>query len=319
MKKPLISIITPCYNSEKYIVETIDSVLSQTYSNFEWIIINDGSTDNTSEIIKSYFDERIKYFYQDNMGQSAASNRGIRETSGEFIKFLDADDIINETHLEELISLADDDSTLVSCGWGRFYNDDLKSFSLEWEDVSRSMDSFEWIKTALSQRHDMMPGWLWLIPKKLMDKVGGWDERFALNNDFEFSVRLLMASKQVVFSPNAIVYYRTNTNTLSTTIYEDSLCNAIESNLLGIGYILERENTVFTRRICANRLQEWAFIAFPSYPKLYRQLKSEIKTLGGSNLKIEGGWKKRVVCFIFGWKLAKKLMNLKIRSHIKWK
>ena len=253
------------------------------------------------------------------MGQCAASNRGIRETNGDFIKFLDADDIINDTHLEELISFVDDDSTLVSCAWGRFYNDDLASFKLEWEDVSRSMDSFEWIKTALSQRHDMMPGWLWLIPKKLLDKSGGWDERFALNNDFEFSVRLLMASKQVVFSQNAIVYYRTNTNTLSTTINEGSLCNAIESNLLGIGYILERENTVFTRRICANRLQEWAFIAFPSYPKLYRQLQSEIKSLGGSNLKLEGGWKIRIICFIFGWKFAKKLMSLKIRNHIKWK
>lgn len=319
MNKPLISIITPCYNAENYITKTIHSVLNQTYSNFEWILINDGSSDKTEEIIFDIKDDRIRYIYQNNKGQCAASNLGILEAKGDFIKFLDADDLINETHLEGLISCADDDFTLVSCAWGRFYNDDLASFILEKEDVSQSMDSFNWVKTALSQRHDMMPGWLWLIPKKLIEKTGGWDERFTLNNDFEFSVRLLLESKNVVFCENAIVYYRTNTNTLSRTINEQSLSNAIESNLLGIRYILERENNTFTRSICANRLQEWAFIAYPFYPKLYRQLQSEIKLLGGSNLKIEGGWKKRMICFIFGWKFTKKLMSLNIRNQIKWK
>jgi len=316
MDYPLISIITPCYNSQEYLRETISSVLNQSYRNFEWILINDGSSDKTEEIILEIEVERIKYLYQENKGQCAASNLGLSQSKGQFIKFLDSDDLLNDTHLENLVKCIVDNETLVSCAWGRFYKNDIKSFKKEIEDVSKSMESFRWLKTALTQRHDMMPGWLWLIPKKIIEKTGGWDERFTLNNDFEFSVRLLLASKQVIFCNQAILYYRTNSNTLSSIFNEESLSNAISSNLLGIGYILERENTKFTRRICANRLQEWVFITYPTYPKLYRLIQSEIKKLGGSNLKIGGGVKIQIFRLIFGWKLT---LRIKALKNKKWK
>jgi glycosyltransferase involved in cell wall biosynthesis len=315
MLNPLISIITPCFNSGKYIKDTIESVLYQTYTNFEWIIINDGSTDNTEEIVQSYKDERIRYIYQENRGQCTASNKGIEASIGNFIKFLDADDIMNLTHLQNLIDCIKDEETLISCSWGRFYNDDLSSFKLERENVSKSLGSIEWIKMALNQRHDMMPGWLWLIPRNIIRKSGGWDERFTLNNDFEFSIRLLLASKEVKFSQNAIIYYRTNKNTLSSTYNESSLKNAIQSNILGIKLILTRENSELTRRICANRLQEWAFITYPEFPNLFFILNSEIKKLGGSNIKIEGGIYFRLIVFFLGWKKAKKIKQIIKRSH----
>jgi len=87
-----ISIIIPTYNYAQYICEAIESVLNQTYKDFEIIVVDDGSTDNTKEVIKPYLN-KIKYIYQQNSGPSSARNRGIKEAKGEYIAFLDADDI----------------------------------------------------------------------------------------------------------------------------------------------------------------------------------------------------------------------------------
>jgi len=94
MNEPLVSIIMPVYNGEKYIKEAIDSVINQTYKNWELIIVNDGSKDNTEEIIKSYNDKRIKYFYQENKGVSAARNKALEVAKGKYITFLDSDDYL---------------------------------------------------------------------------------------------------------------------------------------------------------------------------------------------------------------------------------
>lgn len=106
MNEPLVSIIIPAYNCEKYIAETLGSVLAQTYSNWECVIIDDGSTDNTPSIIKEYIHKysRISYHYQENQGPSVARNNAILHSSGEFILPLDADDLIASTYLEKAIN-----------------------------------------------------------------------------------------------------------------------------------------------------------------------------------------------------------------------
>ena len=93
-KLPLISVILPVYNGEKYLAESIDSILNQTYRNFEFIIINDGSTDNSEQIIKSYTDSNIYYYInKKNIGTAATLNKGINLSRGELIARMDQDDI----------------------------------------------------------------------------------------------------------------------------------------------------------------------------------------------------------------------------------
>ncbi len=98
----LVSIIVPCYNYGNFLSETLDSVLCQTYNNWECLVIDDGSTDNTKEVADFYRnkDSRIKYFYQENRGLPAARNHGLAVSSGDFIQFLDADDLLEESKIE---------------------------------------------------------------------------------------------------------------------------------------------------------------------------------------------------------------------------
>lgn len=119
ISRHLVSIIVPAYNSDKFISETLDSVIAQTYPHWECIVIDDGSTDNTKEIVAEYCkkDPRISYRYQENAGPSVARNHGIAHTTGEYILPLDSDDIIADTYLEKAVNrfISHPETTLVYC------------------------------------------------------------------------------------------------------------------------------------------------------------------------------------------------------------
>ncbi|MEK9180242.1 MAG: glycosyltransferase family 2 protein [Patescibacteria group bacterium] len=102
--QPLVSIITPAHNAGPYLRDTIGSVLSQTYNNFEHIIVDDGSTDDTAEVVRSFTDPRIKYMSQKNSGQSSARNAAIKVAKGKYIALLDADDIFYPEKLSEQVA-----------------------------------------------------------------------------------------------------------------------------------------------------------------------------------------------------------------------
>lgn len=109
VKEPLVSIITACYNEELYIGELLGSVLNQTYSNIEMICVDDGSTDNTQRIIMSYINKfenkkyKLKYIYQDNAGQAAATNKGLKYINGKYLCWIDGDDYITESSIEKRV------------------------------------------------------------------------------------------------------------------------------------------------------------------------------------------------------------------------
>jgi glycosyltransferase involved in cell wall biosynthesis len=112
----LVSIIIPCYNGENYIAQTIQSVLNQSYRNFEIIFINDGSTDSSEQIIASYLnDVRVKYYYQLNQGVSFSRNYGLTQAKGEYILFLDADDILENDFLKWRILFLQNSSYYTAC------------------------------------------------------------------------------------------------------------------------------------------------------------------------------------------------------------
>jgi glycosyltransferase involved in cell wall biosynthesis len=313
--QPLVSIIITCYNSAGYINQTLDSVLVQTYSNIEIILVNDGSTDNSEELILSINDERIKYFFIHNQGQSKASNFGLSKASGDYIKFLDSDDLISSNHIELQLNIMNGRiDSLVSCEWGRFYDDNPASAVFSPEPVWQDLTSLEWIKISLSQRYDMMAAWLWLIPRKVISTTGGWDEKLTLNNDFEFSMRLLTSTSQVLFASGAKLFYRSGRISLSQKISLNALEDAILSTDIGCSHLLKLENSNNTRRLCADRYKEWQFNIYPSAPELEKMVKKKIEFLGGSNRRIAGGKVFHFFSFLLGWKGAK-VLKLWVRNQ----
>ncbi len=117
LPSPLVSVIIPIYNGEKYIEQTIESVLSQTYQTWELVIINDGSSDNTEKLISKYTDNRIRYFRNDtNKGISFSLNKGLEESRGEYIARLDADDIALPSRFEKQVGFLTKNKDYVLCG-----------------------------------------------------------------------------------------------------------------------------------------------------------------------------------------------------------
>ena len=120
MELGLVSIITPCYNGEKYVAQTIESVLAQTYQKWEMIIVDDGSKDASADIIRKYTeqDSRIVLLQQENGGSAAARNNGIRNAKGQYIALLDADDLWEKNFLEEQIRfMKEKNATCVYCSY----------------------------------------------------------------------------------------------------------------------------------------------------------------------------------------------------------
>jgi glycosyltransferase involved in cell wall biosynthesis len=130
MLNPLVSIIVPCYNQAQYLAETLDSVLSQTYCDWECIIINDGSPDNTEEIAKLYSekDKRFRYIFKENSGLSSTRNAGLRIVKGKYIQFLDADDLLQKEKIKLQVSFLEQNSEvdIVYSGSLYFLNSNLK-------------------------------------------------------------------------------------------------------------------------------------------------------------------------------------------------
>lgn len=207
VKKPEISIIIPVYNGEKYLKDTIVSVLNQTYRNYELIIVDDGSTDNTKNIIDSFNDPRIQYHYQKNSGISASRNVGIDLAQGEFIAFLDADDIWLPFKLElqaDVIRKEPD----IGLVFGWVYYMDTKS-NIVGEKKYNITDDF-YMNLLLGNFVDN--GSVPLIRKECFEKVGKFD--FLPAEDWDMWIRIAREYK-FGYVNDYLAIYRINYDGLS--------------------------------------------------------------------------------------------------------
>jgi glycosyltransferase involved in cell wall biosynthesis len=205
----LVSILIPAYNCEKWIAETIESALAQTWPNKEIIIVNDGSTDNTLQIAKQFESKSVKVISQENKGAAAARNRAFEHAQGDYIQWLDADDLLAPGKIAEQMKIAGNgktDLTLYTSPFGTFYwHTERAIFASNtlWQDLT----PVEWMIRRFTENLWMHPG-VWLISRALAEKAGPWDERLSLNDDGEYISRVVAASENVKFVNTAICYYR---------------------------------------------------------------------------------------------------------------
>jgi glycosyltransferase involved in cell wall biosynthesis len=311
MTSPLVSIVMPVFNAERFVTDVIMAALTQSCTNLEVLVVDDGSTDSSSARIKQIRDSRLLYRQQSNQGQSAAINFGVALSQGEFIKVLDADDLINPEHIASQIeALNGRTDAVASCRWGYFVNDFRHPLVRSEVTQASYEEPLEWIVDSLTQDEGMMGGWMWLIPRQVWDRAGGYDSRLSLNNDFHFSIATLLASNGVCFAEDAIYSYRKGVaGALSGTKSRKAMESAFLTTDLGTRLLLERENSERIRQIAADRFQSWLFQFYPRFPNLVAAAESRIAELGGSSLQLQGGKLLKLLLPIVGWKGVRQLQT----------
>jgi len=303
MDNPLVSIIVPVYNAEKYLRECIESAISQTWNNKEIIIIDDCSSDNSLEIAMSYESQSIRVYRNDkNSGQCAASNVGILKSRGQFIKFLDADDILDKNFINECFGETINNTIMYFSGCSHFKTPFFLKNTIPYP--FHDWDTMQPIDFLLNPISNMRQGGRWLIPKRIIDEGGLWNESLNLINDYEYFTRLCLVAKKVKFIPEAVLYYRHTENSLSGSRSERSFRSAIRAIDLATGYLLDKESSNRVKNYCANMYQAYKHTMYPEYKKLCHETDIKIKALGGSNLKFHATGKTKFINDLFGWKTA---------------
>ena len=201
--KPQVSVVIPVYNGERYLAAAIDSVFAQTYQNFEIIVIDDGSKDNTSKVLQQYGD-RIRAVYQTNRGVAIARNHGIKLAQGKWIAFLDADDIFLPDKLASQLAFAASHPHLgmIHSGWRRVDEaGNLLTVVEPWHEIPQlTLES--WLRWK-----PVLPSAM-LFQREWLDKSGGFDPRFPPAEDTELVLRLAAMGCEAAWLPQVTVNYR---------------------------------------------------------------------------------------------------------------
>ncbi|MCT7970472.1 glycosyltransferase [Laspinema olomoucense] len=217
---PTISVIIPAYNAEKTIQETIESVLNQTFQDFELIIINDGSTDKTGEIISGFTDARIQVFTVFNSGAPRSRNIGFAKSSAKYIAFLDADDLWIANKLElQYKALQQNPEAAVAYSWTD-YIDESSHFLYAGFHKSPEGDIYPLLLVKNYLENGSNP----LIARQALSEIGGFDESLSGGQDWDLYLRLAARYKFVAV-PQVQILYRLSPNSMSSNILQqESAC-----------------------------------------------------------------------------------------------
>lgn len=252
MNKPLVSVLMPVYNGAKFLAATIENILSQSYKNIELIIVDDGSRDSSYSIANQYslIDNRIKLFTQPHIGAWAARNKAFQESSGEYIQYMDADDLLSYQKIEKQIELLDDTNeySIISSEWDFFYLDITEAkfpYRCIYRDYSKAID----MSIDMLNSGEMMLVSCWLIHRKIISQAGGWEQNITIKDDVLFFTKVLALAHKVIFCPNAYVYYRKGHTSLSTTntCSEQYLKSALAAFKIQAKILLSIDSSLSTR------------------------------------------------------------------------
>lgn len=233
-----VSVIIPTYNRCRLVREAINSVLAQSFTDFELLVIDDGSTDDTAEMVKTINDERCRYFYKSNGGVASARNMGLMKAGGEYVAFLDSDDLWPKEYLEGMVFTLQDasDYGVAYCGITQVYPDGrivegyrVKSCVSGW--IAESLFNKFYVGCQIS-----------VIRRRLL-KDFYFDESFKVMDDVDFFLRLSLRTK-FLFVPGVLIIRRVQTDSLSQQGGKDRIDLDKITILERFYYDLGGENTV---------------------------------------------------------------------------
>jgi glycosyltransferase involved in cell wall biosynthesis len=307
--KPLVSVLIPAYNAGPWIADTIKSVLDQTWPRKEIIVVDDGSRDDTLEIARRFASTCVSVVTQENQGASAARNKAFELCQGDYIQWLDADDLLESDKISQQVEAANrsaSQQTLLSCAWARFYyqtSDAQFGATALWHDLS----PVEWLVRKMGQNLHMPPA-TWLVTRQLTEAAGPWDTRLSLDDDGEYFCRVILASDGIRFVPNTRVFYReSGFSSLSTFDESDKkLLSQFLSMQLHVGYLRSLEDSPRVRTACLNYLQTRLTRFYPEHVAFIDELQDLAATLGGRLYPPPLPWKYRWLQRLFNYKVAKR-------------
>lgn len=301
----MISVIVPVYNVEEYLKDCIESILCQTYTDFELILINDGSTDNSASVCDEYAkkDERVSVIHQDNSGASSARNNGLCRAIGDYIMFIDSDDYIKDDMFEKLITACEENGADIAvCGativQKNGVHEQIKS------DVSTLTvcDKEQAAELIIGELNNAL--WNKLIKKSVIGnnqlEVGK-----TYGEDYDFIVRILCNCSKVCFIPESLYYYRKNESSVTAAkfsekrfaqiYYRDKVYELVKANFPLLAGPTDAHRFLARLNICRHIFMSGNQMNYKSELKDYRQfLKTHF-----SNVKKHLNRKQRAECYIF--------------------
>ena len=314
--RPLVSVVIPAYNSARFIHETLESVRQQTWPALEVFIIDDGSSDDTVSIARSFGLEWFHVVEQKNSGACVARNRGLDLSKGKYIQFLDADDVLSPDKIEKQVGMLEKNPGYLGVSpTVHFINGDdyLRMAPREesfWiHDTDDPADFLVRLYGGDGERW-MVQTSAWLTPKSICDNIGPWDERLLLDQDGEYFARAVLASKGIR-TTGGVNYYRRFTlggNISARANKIENLRSALLALRLKADYLGKQTRSDRYLQAMATLYQEIAINAYPQFPALVAECEAEVRKTGKKpDIPVLGGKLIEITKHLFGWKSAKKL------------
>ncbi len=305
---PLVSILIPAYNAERWIAETMQSALGQTWPTKEIILVDDGSTDQTVRVAQQFASKTVSIVSQKNQGAAAARNKAFELCHGDYVQWLDADDLLSPDKIAYQMRAAGETTegrTLFSSAWASFRYRPAKARFIPtslWSDL----DPTEWLTRKWEGNWHMQTA-TWLISRELTEAAGLWDTRLLGDDDGEYFARVINASTGIRFVPQSRVYYRITPSSRLSHIGRSN--KKMEAQFLGmklqIGYLRAREDSDRVRAACVTYLQTWLPVFYPNRPDLVQEAQHLAASLGGRLSLPKASWKYAWIEKVFGFATAK--------------
>ena len=310
--KPLVSILIPAFNAQEFLADTVRSALAQTWPRKEIIIVDDGSTDGTLTLARQFESPEVIVVTQPNQGASMARNTAFSLCHGEFLQWLDADDLLAPdkiTQQMELFERGMDRRTLLSSAWGSFYYRASRAKFQEnslWCDLS----PVDCMVRKFSDNVYMQTG-AWLVSRELATAAGLWDPRMLIDDDGEFFSRVVLAAQGMRFVREARIMYRwTGPSSLSYLGHSRRKMEALLLSMrLQIGYLRSREDSPRVHAACLRYLQTNLPAFYPGHPDLVAQAQQLAVELGGQLAPVDMSWKYVLIQKTFGRNTASRVQQ----------
>ena len=310
-EEPLVSILIPAYNAQEWVADTLRSALAQTWRRKEIIVVDDGSTDHTLDVLRR-FERRqgVRIVAQKNQGAAAARNTAFSLSHGDYIQWLDADDLLGPDKIERQMTAPErflSARILFSCAFGKFsYRPYRARFtpSPVWENLTPA----EWLIRKMAHNVYMQTG-AWLVSHELTCAAGPWNTRLLGDDDGEYFCRVLLAADAVRFVPEARVYYRSATSNSLSAVGRSE--RKLRAHWLSMQCHLEYLRTLDDSD--TGRAAGLAFLHaslpyfYPEWADIVGEMRQAAARLGGELTSPRLSWKYAWALPLFGWPLAKRL------------